>query len=125
MDERLNAPPPRASILARASRIFRREPGTQPRSAHVSRDPRAEPDSTDAITEQRHTPNAAIAAQREWRTACTEVRRAYRSWARSPAGNAGLRYLVYTTALDREQAAAEQYARLAGTLGQPAEADRP
>ncbi len=95
------------------------------RPAHVSRDTRAERDSTDSITERRHTPNAAIAAQLEWRAACIEVRRAYRSWARAAAGNAGLRYLVYRAALDREQAAAEQYARLTGKLGQPAAADRP
>ena len=122
MDDRLNPAPLEASILARVSRLFRREvKGVQLGSALVPPQSRGASEPGDATTEQRHPRTAALEAYAEWRGACTEVRRSYRSWTRAPRGHARLPYLVYGAALDREQAAAELYARLVGTLERPAE----
>jgi hypothetical protein len=74
-------------------------------------------DWTKLLPRRRQTVDAAVAAYVEWRAACTDVRGAYRSWARTPAPYAELAYLVYGAALDREQAAAEVYARLMRRVG--------
>jgi hypothetical protein len=47
----------------------------------------------------------------DWRTACSEVRAAYEQFAAAPADERALAYAVYDAALDREESAADEYAR--------------
>jgi hypothetical protein len=47
----------------------------------------------------------------DWRTECAEVLAAYRRFTAAPAGDRALAYAVYGAALDREESAAEEYAR--------------
>ncbi len=47
----------------------------------------------------------------EWRTECAEVRAAYDRFTTAPTGEQALAYAVYGAALDREESAADEYAR--------------
>jgi hypothetical protein len=53
-----------------------------------------------------------VIAYAEWRMSCTSVRAAYRQWSKAPRADADLAYAAYTSALDREDAAASAYSRL-------------
>jgi hypothetical protein len=60
-------------------------------------------------------------AYAEWRSACAVVWTAYREWTNAPKADAALAHAAYGAALDREDAAAGTFLRLArGTCG-PAE----
>ncbi len=61
--------------------------------------------------------DAAVAAYVGWRAACTAAHGTYRNWVRAPAADAALAYTAYVATLDREQAAAETYARLMAKVG--------
>jgi hypothetical protein len=106
------------SVLGHALRVFFRGPErTRSATSIASRKHRAEARRLEALTGQRQSVDAAIAAYVEWRATCTELRSAYSRWARAPAADAELAYLTFRAALDREQAAAEVYARLMRKVG--------
>jgi hypothetical protein len=107
-----------ASILAYALRLFFRDTERTRRTTSAgSRKRRAKSTGHEAAIRRRETVDAAVLAYVEWRATCTEVRSAYRSWARAPAPDAKLAYVAYRATLDREQAAAEIYARLMRKVG--------
>jgi hypothetical protein len=62
--------------------------------------------------------DSAVVAYAEWRVACIAVKEAYRKWLDAPRADGALAHGAYEAALDREQAAAEIYAGLMGTVGQ-------
>jgi hypothetical protein len=47
----------------------------------------------------------------DWRTACSEVRAAYELFTAAAPDRRALEYAVYDAALDREESAADEYAR--------------
>jgi hypothetical protein len=47
----------------------------------------------------------------DWRTECSEVRAAYGRFTAAPTDERALAYAVYGAALDREESAADEYAR--------------
>lgn len=53
-----------------------------------------------------------IAAYSAWRAECDTVRNAYVRWVRAATNDAHLAFTAYRSALDREERAAEIYARL-------------
>jgi hypothetical protein len=55
----------------------------------------------------------------QWRLACLAVWSAYRECATAPKSHASLAHAAYGAALDREQAAADAYARLARSASLP------
>lgn len=63
---------------------------------------------------QRGSVHDALIAYLDWRTQCGAVASAYRRWALNSASDARLAHAAYQAALDREEAAARMYARLAG-----------
>jgi hypothetical protein len=56
--------------------------------------------------------DAIIAAYSAWRQECTGVRAAYGRWARAAKSEAWFAFEAYRAALDREERAADIYARL-------------
>jgi len=54
----------------------------------------------------------AVVAYAAWRSECAAVRAAYGKWGRAAASNACLAFVAYRVALDREERAADAYARL-------------
>jgi hypothetical protein len=62
---------------------------------------------------QRGSMHDALLAYLDWRTQCAAVARAYHRWALTPAADARLAHAAYQAELDREEAAASVYARLA------------
>ena len=59
-----------------------------------------------------------IEAYVDWREACRLVRSAYRDWGITRRQGAADAFLEYSKALDREERAAEEYARLVRRVGQ-------
>jgi len=53
-----------------------------------------------------------VAAYSVWRDECAAVRSAYGRWARAPRSDACFAFAAYRVALDREEKAANVYARL-------------
>lgn len=53
-----------------------------------------------------------LAAYSAWRSECAAVRAAYGRWARGATRDADVTVAAYLAALDREERAAERYARL-------------
>lgn len=99
-------------------RILRRDPERdRPVSLVVSRHGRDKPASLGRASGQRDAVDAAVIAYVEWRSACTDVRDAYRRWAQASVVDAELAYRAYGAAVDREQAAAEVYALLMRSIG--------
>ncbi len=47
----------------------------------------------------------------DWRSECSDVRAAYERFTGAPADERALAYAVYRAALDREECAADEYAR--------------
>jgi hypothetical protein len=66
---------------------------------------------------QRQLRHAAALAHGQWRDECAAVRSTYRRWAGSPSGQKPVSFRAYTAALDREERAADRYARLIGSGG--------
>jgi hypothetical protein len=56
--------------------------------------------------------NAVVAAYSAWRRECAGVRAAYCRWTRAARRDACFAFAAYRLALDREQHAADVYARL-------------
>jgi len=57
-----------------------------------------------------HAVDRLIELYCEWRSACWEVRSAYRRFAAATADDRALAYAAYQAALDREESAADVYA---------------
>ena len=83
----------------------------------VARQGRDEPATSPITTTQREAVDSAVIAYVQWRAACISVRDAYRRWERAPLVDAELAYRAFGAAVDREQAAAEMYARLMRNVG--------
>jgi hypothetical protein len=66
---------------------------------------------------QRQLLSAAGVAHGQWRDECAAVRNAYRRWAGSPLAQEPVAFRAYGAALDREERAANRYARLLGSAG--------
>lgn len=56
--------------------------------------------------------DAVISAYSAWRQESAAVRTAYGRWTRAATRDAGVAFAAYQTALDREERAADLYARL-------------
>ena len=61
--------------------------------------------------------DAAVAAYSEWRGECAAVRASYRQWAGARREEESSGFIDYRSALDREEDAAERYARLMRRAG--------
>ena len=61
---------------------------------------------------QRTLPDAALDAYREWRGECAAVRASYQRWAGARREEESSAFNDYRSALDREECAAKQFARL-------------
>lgn len=59
---------------------------------------------------ERHIVDDALLAYVEWREACADVWDTYECWARGTGNAAGDAYTAYRDALNREEAAARDYA---------------
>ena len=66
---------------------------------------------------QRAVVDATVAAYSNWRGECAAVRNAYRSWASARVVDKPLAFVAYNAALDREEGAANLYARLLRRAG--------
>ena len=66
---------------------------------------------------QRELLGAATVAYDQWRDQCAAVRIAYHGWVGSPSAENAVAFRAYTAALDREERAANSYARLIGRAG--------
>jgi hypothetical protein len=66
---------------------------------------------------KRNTVELAVDAYVAWREECVAVRTAYLAWRRARAAEAALAFDAYEAALDREEVAAEVYAKLMGRVG--------
>jgi len=64
---------------------------------------------------------SAVAAYTKWRRECAAVGNAYRRWVIASALDRPLAFDAYTAALDREEDAAQLYARLMRRAGRRAE----
>ena len=53
-----------------------------------------------------------VLAHMKWRAECTAVWEAYGRWASAPASDSAAAHAAYRAALDREDAAADVYAKL-------------
>jgi hypothetical protein len=71
-----------------------------------------------ASTLQRQLEDDTVLAYVEWREECAAVWDAYGRWASAPAGERTRAYAAYPAALDREEAAANVYAKLIARVGQ-------
>jgi len=56
--------------------------------------------------------DTVVAAYSAWRRECAAVRTAYGRWTRAARSDAWFAFAAYSAALDREQRAADTYARL-------------
>jgi hypothetical protein len=72
-------------------------------------------------TRRRARVDAAVAAYKQWRSERDEVRAAYRGWIAASAFAEPLAFEAYQSALDREERAANAYARLMNRVGHLAE----
>jgi hypothetical protein len=54
-----------------------------------------------------------VIAYAEWRMSCTSVWAAYRRWSNAGNADADVAHAAYTAALDREDAAARVYSKVA------------
>jgi hypothetical protein len=63
-------------------------------------------------SQRRRLMDQATDAYAGWRDQCGAVERAYRYWASARGRDAATWYNAYSAALDREERAAERYARL-------------
>jgi hypothetical protein len=61
---------------------------------------------------------AAAVAHTQWQDECAAVRSEYRRWTASPAAQMAVAFRAYSAALDREERAADSYARLISRAGQ-------
>lgn len=66
---------------------------------------------------ERQMVDDAVLAYVEWREECTAVGNAYDWWAIASAEDARRAHAAYRAALDREEAAADRYARLMKLVG--------
>ena len=73
------------------------------------------PTSTSAL--QRRLVDRAVLAYVEWREECNAVWDAYGRWASAPPGERAHVDVAYRAALDREEAAANAYAKLIARVG--------
>ena len=69
------------------------------------------------IWRQRTLADAALAAYSEWRSECAAVRASYRRWVRTRGDEEPSAFTDYRSALDREERAANQFARLMRRAG--------
>jgi hypothetical protein len=69
---------------------------------------------------QKRLVDKMIDAYVDWREACRSVNAAYRCWGSASGPSATLAFGWYYMALDREERAAEVYARLVRRVGQGA-----
>ena len=69
------------------------------------------------IALQRRLVDEAVLAYVEWREECGAVRDAYGRWANAPAREGARVEVAYRAALDREEAAADAYAKLIARVG--------
>jgi hypothetical protein len=67
--------------------------------------------------------NEAMDAYAGWRDQCSAAERAYRYWAAARGADADSWYAAYSVALDREQRAADHYARAVRRVGSLAAAE--
>src|SRR5580704_1171423 len=67
---------------------------------------------------QRAQVGAAVTAYAQWRSESAAVRTAYRRWMGAGARGKALAAYAYNDALDREERAADRYARLIRRVGQ-------
>jgi hypothetical protein len=74
-------------------------------------------------SQRRRLMSQALDAYAGWRDQCSAVDLAYRHWAAAGAHEAAVWYTAYASALDREERAAERYARLIGRVGSLVAAD--
>ena len=70
---------------------------------------------------QRTLADSALAAYSEWRSECAAVRVGYRRWVGAPREEEPSAFSDYRSALDREERAAEHFARLMRRGGHSAE----
>jgi hypothetical protein len=70
---------------------------------------------------QRMLANAAVASYSEWRDECAAVRASYRQWVGARREEELPAFSDYRSALDREEHAAQRYARLMRRAGHLAE----
>lgn len=99
-------------------RIVRTDPErNRSASLAVSRQHHDESARLGVATAKQDTVDAAVITYVQWRLACIAVRDAYRSWAQASVANGELAYRAHGAALDREQAAAEVYAKLMRDVG--------
>jgi hypothetical protein len=76
--------------------------------------------SSEQALQQQRLVDDVLRAYVDWREECEEVWRTYRRWAQRSEDDAGDAHCGYAAALDRERAAAEEYARLVIEVGQTA-----
>lgn len=67
--------------------------------------------------QQREVRGAAVVAHGQWRDECAAVRTAYHRWTGSPSAQRPDAFRAYVEALDREERAADHYARVIGSAG--------
>jgi hypothetical protein len=72
---------------------------------------------------RRKLVNETMNAYLGWREQCGAVWIAYSRWSAAPPSDAELWHAAYSTALDREERAAERYAKLARRVGDLVAAD--
>jgi hypothetical protein len=75
---------------------------------------------TEQVAEQQRVVDDAIRAYVDWREECETVRVAYHRWANGLAEDAAGARCGYHAALDRDEAAAEVYARCVRSIGSAA-----
>jgi hypothetical protein len=68
-------------------------------------------------SQRRRLVDEAMNAYAGWRDQCGAVELAYGHWATSRGSDAAVWYTAYSAALDREERAAERYARLSLRVG--------
>jgi hypothetical protein len=74
--------------------------------------------STSQRLRRRHNVNKALDAYVAWRDACLAVQVAHRSWRGRRGAGATLAFYAYEDALEREERAANVYAKLIRALGE-------
>ena len=67
---------------------------------------------SDSVRPEQRAVHAAMDAYLGWRDQCETVRDAYGRWTAADESDAALAYQVYATALDGEEQASAEYARL-------------
>jgi hypothetical protein len=74
-------------------------------------------------SQRRRLVDDALNAYAGWRDQCSAVELAYCHWTGTRGTDAAVWYTAYAAALDREERAAERYARLIRRVGALAAAD--